>query len=247
MHLDLLIVITESLEVLFGEIIKRATLGGWSSGSSGGSSTGSHLDWNAATEWTSASSVLAADHADVLLSSDGTSASLTSWDSGLKWEIHLGVGAVVAVLAIDLCGDIYVGPVVSGTIGVDRARVWACTITIDLVKSHADLATSGDLWELIAVLLHDCLGASLDVVLSTSKSLTASSLVLTLEASRVLLEGVSSSSITWSGWVNSDGGTLSTCITNCLDDGTVTGHQLGNGEQTKSDWEVHPEPAGRLY
>jgi hypothetical protein len=39
--------------------------------------------------------------------------------------------------------------------------------------------------------------------------------------------------------LTTDGGTSATCITNCLNDRTVAGHQLGNGEQTESDWEVH--------
>jgi hypothetical protein len=147
------------------------TLGGWGGRggwcSWGGSTSGSHLDWYAATEWTSAGSVLAADHADILLSSDGTSASLASWDGGGEWEIGHGVGTVVAVAALNLGSNINCLPVTSGTVGIDHAGVWACTVTIDLVEGHVDGATGGDLWELVSILLHDSLGASLDVILST--------------------------------------------------------------------------------
>jgi len=248
-HLDLLTLITELLEVISRQAIDLrigALVVGWCS--SWCSTTLDHLDWDAATEGTGTGSVLALNHADVVLSSDVTSASLASWDLSREREIGHGVGPVVAVGALNLGGDVDVGPVAAGTVSVDLASVWASAVTVDLVKGHVDGATSRDLGKrLSGVLGHDSLGACDNVVLTTSEGLTASSGVVTLEAGGILLEGVPSGSITGSGWVNSNSGASTALITNCLDDRTVAGHQLGNGEETESDWEMHPEPAGILY
>jgi hypothetical protein len=49
---------------------------------------------------------------------------------------------------------------------------------------------------------HDHCGTSLDIVGSSTKGLTASSCGITLEAGRILLEGLATCTITWSVWVN---------------------------------------------
>jgi len=231
MHLDLAILL-KLLNLFWGELLS-SSLGSWSSRCSWCSSTTlSHLDWDAATEWTGTSSVLALDHADIVLASDGASASLASWNSSLEWEINsLGVGA--AVLAGNLGGDIDVGPVATSSIGVDLAAVWAGTITVDLVEGHHDGATWGHLWEGVAVHGHDGLGAGLDIILAATESLTTGSRVVTLEASGILLEWVPLGSVTGSGWVNSNGGAGTTSITNSLDNGTVASNELRSSEERK--------------
>jgi len=143
--------------------------------------------------------------------------------------------------------DVDVGPVTASAIGIDLASVWASTITVDLVKGHIDRATGGDLGKRGSVLVHNRLGAGDNVVLAASESLTTCSCVVALEASGVLLEWVPSGSIARSGWVNPNGGASTALIANSLDDGTVAGHQLGNSEETESNWEMHPEPAGKLF
>jgi len=233
-HLDFTIVL-ELSKFLGGEVLGESLVGSWGGRSSWGSGTTlSHLDWDTATEGTGTSSVLALNHADVVLASDGTSASLASWDSSLEWEIDsLCVGT--AVLASNLGGDINVSPVAASAVGVDLAAVWAGTITVDLMESHHDGATLGDLWEGVAIVGHDSLGPGLNIILAATEGLTASSGVVTLEASGILLEWVPLGSVTWGSWVNSNGSTLSTSVTNCLDNGTVASNELGSSEKRKRD------------
>jgi len=196
------------------------------------SGTRSHLDWDTATEWTGASGVLALDHADVVLAGNGTSATLASWDSGLEGKID-GLGVATAVLASNLCGDLHVSPGAASGVSVDGTAVWAGTVAVDLVESHHDGTALRDLGEGVSVHGHDGLGASLNIILATAESLTASICVVTLEASGILLEWVPFGSVTWGGWVNSDGGSSSTSITNSLDNGTVTSNELGSSKKRK--------------
>jgi len=230
-HLDFLTILPELIKFFWGEVLGESLVSSWGS-SWGSSATLSHLDWDTATEGTGTSSVLALNHADVVLASDSTSASLASWDSSLEWEIDsLCVGT--AVLAGNLGGDINVGPVTASAVGVDLAAVWAGTVTVDLMESHHDGAALGDLWEGGAIVVHDGLGTGLNIILATTEGLSTSCGIVTLEASGILLEWVPLGSVTWGSWVNSNGGTLSTSITNSLDNGTVASNELGSSEKRK--------------
>jgi hypothetical protein len=137
---------------------------GWGSGvASGGVG---HLDWDTATERTCTGSVHAADHADVVLSSNVSAAGLASWDGGLEWQIN-SLGIASAVLASNLGGDLHVDEGRSITGGIDLASVWASTVTVDLMKSHGDLSTGGDLGKSSTHHGHNSLGSSNDIIFST--------------------------------------------------------------------------------
>jgi len=192
------------------------------------------LDWDTATEWTGTSSVHAADEADVVLSVELTSAGHLGWHSSLEWEVG-GLCAGTGVLAWDVGLDLNGLPVGTSSIGVHLAGVWSGTVTVDLVDGHVEGATSADLWELIAHHLHDCLGTGSNVVLSSTDGLSAGVGIVTLEAGGISLEWITTSSVTRSVWVNSNGGTSSTGITDSLDDSTVAGHELSDGQKTEGD------------
>jgi hypothetical protein len=168
------------LIVLLIFVIKRALVGSWRrrwrrSWCSGWRSTSCyHLNRNTSTERACSGGILTPDHAYVLLAGYITGAGLSSRDRGLEGKIHHGIGPVTAVGSVNLSGDIDGLPVSASSVGVDHARVWAGTVTVDLVKGHLDLSTSGDLWELASVLAHDNLGTSGDVILSTLKCLLVS-------------------------------------------------------------------------
>jgi len=70
------------------------------------------------------------------------------------------------------------------------------------VKGHHDLATRRDLGKGASHSGHDRLGASLNVVVASTESLTTGSGGVTLEAGGVLLEGVSARAVTGSSGVN---------------------------------------------
>lgn len=98
---------------------------GSGSGTSTGSGAGTNLDRNDTTEGTSASAVLTADKADVLLTSDGTSACLAGRDGGDKRVVSLGTIPVAGVAAGNLGGNLDGGPLGSSAIRVDLAGVGA--------------------------------------------------------------------------------------------------------------------------
>jgi hypothetical protein len=163
----------------------------------------SHLDRNTSTEGTGTSGVLAADHADIALSSNGTSASLISRDgSGERKILHLLVVVAATGIAVDVLSDLDRGPVGTRAGGIDHAGVRTSTVTVDLVKSHHDLTALGDLGKGRAVLGHDCCGAGLDVVVASAEGLTAGSSGITLEASGILLERVAPRAVTGSSGIN---------------------------------------------
>lgn len=95
------------------------------SGTGTGSGTSTNLDRNDTTEGTSASAVLTADKADVLLTSDGTSACLAGRDGGDKRVVSLGTIPVAGVAAGNLGGNLDGGPLGSSAIRVDLAGVGA--------------------------------------------------------------------------------------------------------------------------
>jgi hypothetical protein len=200
------------------------------------------LNWNTATEGSSTSGVLATNHADVALTSDGTRAVHARGDRGSEGEIlHRSVFVTSTSVTIEVLGDSDGLPVGSRSCGVNHALVRTGTVGIDLVNSHHDLeivsldsekcvvlsylTTSSDLRKCAAVHLHDLCGASVDGVVASTKSLAASSCGIAFEASRILLEGVAASAVTRSGRDNTDGRTLTAGVTSSADDGSVAGHE----------------------
>jgi hypothetical protein len=80
---------TGTLEHLAKEILASLHAESKSSAGCGWGCSASHLDWNDTTEGTSSGGILAFDKADIVLASDGASASLVSWDGGGHGEISL--------------------------------------------------------------------------------------------------------------------------------------------------------------
>lgn len=106
-----------------GSAVASGTGSGTSTSTSSGA--GTNLDRNDTTEGTSASAVLTADKADVLLTSDGTSACLAGRDGGDKRVVSLGTIPVAGVAAGNLGGNLDGGPLGSSAIRVDLAGVGA--------------------------------------------------------------------------------------------------------------------------
>lgn len=145
---------------------------------------------------------------------------------------------VAASLTGDVRGDLDVGPLGCGGIGVDHAGVWAGTVTVDLVDGHLDLATGGDLGQHVTGHGHDGLGAGVDVVAATPEGLADSVSGVTLEASRVLLAGVSAGGVTRSVGVDTESHARATTGGGSLDDGTVASHE---GDEGVDDCGLHYE------
>lgn len=160
--------------------------------------------------------------------------------------MHLGVLVATTSIALEILGHGDGLPVGARASGVDHAGVWSGTVRVDLVDSHHDLATSRHLRKSAAVHLHDCSGSSLDVVVTSTKSLTAGSSGIAAEASGVLLEGVAASAVTRSGWVDTDGRTLATSITGSTNDSAVASHKRRGSQKAEGNnggfGEVHSEP-----
>lgn len=120
-----------SVAALSGGTSSRGSAGAAGNGTGSGTSTstssgaGTNLDRNDTTEGTSASAVLTADKADVLLTSDGTSACLAGRDGGDKRVVSLGTIPVAGVAAGNLGGNLDGGPLGSSAIRVDLAGVGA--------------------------------------------------------------------------------------------------------------------------
>lgn len=72
------------------------------------------------------------------------------------------------------------------------------------MKSHLDLATGGDLRQLLASLGHDGLGAGLEVVVASADGLAEGVGLVTPEAGGVLLEGAAPGTVTGSGGVDTE-------------------------------------------
>jgi hypothetical protein len=210
-------------------------------------SSSGHLYRNTPTERSSACGVLASDHADTSLSSDCSCASHASWDLSSKREIlHLSVPVASTVVALEVLADCDWLPVCASSCGVDHALVRTSTVGVDLVNSHHDLTTGCDLRKNAAVELHDLSSAGLDGVVTSTKSLTASGCGIATEASRVLLEGVAVGAITRSGWVDTNGRSLTTGIASSSNDGAVASHERRRSQKAESNngrlGEVHTEP-----
>ena len=213
----------------------------------GGASDVGHLDGNTATERSSTSWVLTADHADVGLSGNRSCASHASWDGGSERLIlHLGVPVATAVVTRKVLSDGDWLPGCAGAGGVDHALVWAGTVRVDLVDSHHDLTASGNLRKSGSVDCHDLRGTGLDRVVASTKSLTAGSCGIATEASRVLLEGVAVCAVTRSRWVNTNGGSSTASITSSANDCAVASHEGGRSQKAEGNngglGEVHTEP-----
>lgn len=108
-----------------GSAVASGTGTGSGTSTSTSSGAGTNLDRNDTTEGTSASAVLTADKADVLLTSDGTSACLAGRDGGDKRVVSLGTIPVAGVAAGNLGGNLDGGPLGSSAIRVDLAGVGA--------------------------------------------------------------------------------------------------------------------------
>lgn len=211
------------------------------------SSSTSHLNWDTATEWTSTSGVLAADHADIRLSSNGSCAGLTGRDLSSKREIlHLSVPVSSTSVALKVLADSDWLPVSTSSGCIDHALVGTRSITVDLMNSHHDLSTSGDLRESATVELHDLGGTRLNVVVASTKSLTTRGSSIATEASGVLLERVAACTIARSGWDDTNSRTLTTSIASGTDDCTVASHERRRSQKAKGNngrsGEVHSEP-----
>lgn len=145
---------------------------------------------------------------------------------------------VAAGLTGDVGGDLDVGPLGGGGIGVDHAGVWAGTVTVDLVDGHLDLATGGDLGQHVTGHGHDGLGTGVDVVVAAPEGLADGVSGVTLEASRVLLAGVSAGGVTRSVGVDTESHARATTGGGSLDDGTVASHE---GDEGVDDCGLHYE------
>lgn len=187
-------------------------------------------------EWASAGRVLATDEADVILSGDSTSALLVGGDGGREREVTgLTVSVPASAAALEVLGDGDLLPVGAGAVVVDHARIGAGTVGVDLVESHLDLTTLADLRELVTSLGHDGLGPGLEVIVASSKSLAEAFSSIASESGGILLEGVSASAVTGSGGVDTQGHARATGIASSVDDGTVSGDELGGEENGGED------------
>jgi hypothetical protein len=99
-----------------------------------------------------------------------------------------------------------------------------------LVDCHHDLAASRNLRKSGAAEGHDLSGTGLDVVVTSAECLTAGVCGCATETGGILLEGVSVGTVTRSVGVNTDGGTVTACITGSTDDSSVASHE-GRGSQ----------------
>jgi hypothetical protein len=210
-------------------------------------SSSCHLYGDTPSERSSTGRVLASNHADSSLSSYCSCASHASWDFSSKREIlHLSVPVASTVVALEVLADSDWLPVCASSCGVDHALVRTSTVGVDLVNSHHDLTTGCDLRKNAAVELHDLSSAGLDGVVTSTKSLTASGCGIATEASRVLLERVAVGAITRSGWVDTNGRSLTTGIASSSNDGAVASHERRRSQKAESNngrlGEVHTEP-----
>lgn len=145
---------------------------------------------------------------------------------------------VAAGLTGDVLGDLDVGPLGGGGVGVDHAGVWAGTVTVDLVDGHLDLATGGDLRQHVTGHGHDGLGTGVDVVAATPEGLADGVSGIALEAGGVLLAGVSPGGVTGSVGVDTESHARAATGGGGLDDGTVASHE---GDEGVDDCGLHYE------
>jgi hypothetical protein len=111
-----------------------------------------HLNRNAASERSSTSRVLYADHADIALACNSTRASLVRRDGDIEGEISLLVVVVAPTgIALDVGGNRNRRPRCTSARSIDHGDVRAGTVTINLVEGHHDHATGGDLRKNAAV------------------------------------------------------------------------------------------------
>ena len=123
------------------------------------------------------------------------------WRQEKTYEVF-GSGIASGAAARNIGNNLHVCPLGSGTGAIDHAAVWAGTITVDLVESHHDHTTLGDLWHVSTVGSEHLRNLSSWVVVTTTKGLSAGIGSGVLESGGILLEWVSSGSITRGGGVN---------------------------------------------
>jgi hypothetical protein len=103
------------------------------------------------------------------------------------------------------------------------------------MDGHHDLTASRDLGKSSAAERHDLSSTSLDVVVTCTKSLTASVCGSASETSGVLLEGVSVGTVTGSGGVDTDGSTVTACIAGSADDSSVASHERRGSQKAEGN------------
>lgn len=145
---------------------------------------------------------------------------------------------VAASLTGNVGGDLDVGPLSSGGVGVDHAGVWAGTVTVDLVDGHLNLTASCDLGQHVTGHGHDGLGTGVNVVAAAPEGLADGVSGIALEAGRILLAGVSSGGVTRSVGVNTESHAGAAAGCGSLDDGTVASHE---GDEGVDDCGLHYE------
>jgi hypothetical protein len=112
------------------------------------------LNWDTATKRPSTSGVLAANHADVALSSDGSCAGHAGRYLSSEGKIlHLSVPVAATLVALKVLGNSDRSPVGASTSGVNHALVRTSTVRVDLVNSHHDLGYISK--ELLGMRSHD--------------------------------------------------------------------------------------------
>jgi hypothetical protein len=168
------------------------------------------LHWDTATEGAGIGIVVTSDHADTSHATSGTSTSLISSDLCSERLLQLLVtaqtnptkmvmktyeisclGVTSRVLSWNIGSHLHVFPLGSSTSAINHTAVRTGSVTVDLVESHHDHATGGDLRHVTAVGSHHCWDLGGWVVGSSTKSLSAGVGGLVLEASGVLLIWVS--------------------------------------------------------
>lgn len=166
--------------------------------------------------------VLAANHAEVVLTGNVASAGLASWDLGSEREVGLLTVPVAATLvAWNLLADFDGSPLLTSAVAVDHAGEGTSTIGVDLVNSHLELTALADLRKLVTGEVHDGLGTSLGLVVACAKGLAEALGGVTSEAGAVLLEWVAPSAITRSVGVDTEGHAGTTLVTDSINNSAV--------------------------
>lgn len=197
--------------------------------------TANHLNRNNTTKRTSPSRVLATNQADVVLASNLTGALLVGGNSGGKRMIGFSASIVTATVPLNVLGNLDVLPGLGSAIRVNHAGVGAGTIAVDLVQSHLDVATLRDLGKLATHLGHDSLRTRFDIVVTGTNRLTHSLCGLTSETSGILLERVSTGSISRSAGVNTQSHALATSVADSVGDDAVSRDKLGSKDGGSSE------------
>jgi hypothetical protein len=84
-------------------------------------------------------------------------------------------------------------------------------------------------------LLHHHSSTGRDVVVASTKGLTASVCGIATETGSVLLERVTASAITGRGWVDTNGSAVTAGVTDSADNGCVAGHEGGGSQKAEGN------------